>query len=54
MNLVYFAQTQFITNHNILSTKQDQTHTQIIEIMLFILEFHALITQLLFEMSIIH
>ena len=27
MNLVYFAQTQFITNHNRLSTKQDQTHT---------------------------
>ena len=26
MNLVYFA-TQFITNHNRLSTKQDQTHT---------------------------
>ncbi len=35
MSLVYFAQTQFITNHNRLSTQHDQTHTQIIE-------FHAL------------
>ena len=26
MNLVYFAQIQFITNHNRLSTQQDQTH----------------------------
>ncbi len=41
INLVYFVQTQFITNYNRLSTKQDQTHTQSIEIMLFILEFHA-------------
>ena len=26
MNSVYFTQTQFITNHNRLSTQQDQTH----------------------------
>ncbi len=54
MNLVYFAQTQFITNHNRLSTKLDQTHAQIIEIMLFILEFHVLNHSIIVQMSMIH